>query len=193
MKNCKKKRDRKSKRYNDNGHMSKRIKTIVNIQENDKYISSSEIKKLIRNSNLDELQNIFDISKFYDNEFIKWLLFLYKNKTFIYTIDLNKVISKDEYKIEIEYSFFHYEDRFNYSKGYRIKNSNKNLLKYLIEHEVNIDEVIYKPYEIPLIYECESGNRDLVEYLLEHGADINKKNICGITSIFKACESGNKD
>jgi len=48
---------------------------------------------------MEELKNIFDISKFYNNEFIKWLLHLYKNKTFISLKDLNKVISKDEYKI----------------------------------------------------------------------------------------------
>ncbi|KAL6632450.1 hypothetical protein U3516DRAFT_735779 [Neocallimastix sp. 'constans'] len=71
--------DVKSKEYNDNGCTSKRLKIETYNRENDIYISSSEINKLIKNSNIDELKNIFYISKFYDNEFIKWLLLLHKN------------------------------------------------------------------------------------------------------------------
>jgi len=103
MNNSVQKRVIKSKEYNDNGHTSKRLKTETNNQKNDKFISSSEIKKLIKNSNIVELKHIFDISKFFDNEFIKWLLFLHKNKTFISIMDLNKIISKDEFKIKLNY------------------------------------------------------------------------------------------
>jgi len=36
-------------------------------------------------------------------KFIKWIHLLYENKTFTSIMDLNKVISKDEYKIIISY------------------------------------------------------------------------------------------
>ena len=89
-----------------NIHLSKRLKTIKNNQENDKYISSSEIKEIISNTkdtNMKKLKNIFNISKFYDNEFIKWILLLYKNKSFISIMDLNKEIFKYKYKIILDY------------------------------------------------------------------------------------------
>ena len=95
MNNNVQKRVIKYKEYNDNGHTSKRLKTEINNQKNDKFISSSEIKELIKNSNMEKLKHIFDISKFFDNEFIQWLLLLYKNKTFISIVDLDKVISKE--------------------------------------------------------------------------------------------------
>jgi len=70
----KKKKDINSEENNDDGSTSKRLKNKTSNQENDKYITSSEIKELIKNSNLEELKKIFDISKFYDNKFIKWLI-----------------------------------------------------------------------------------------------------------------------
>ena len=101
MNNLVKKRDKISDGYNDNGHRSKKLNTLTNNQENDKYITSSEIKELIKNSNWKELIKFFNISKFYDNEFIKCLLLLYKNKTPIK--NLNYEISKDKYKIILKY------------------------------------------------------------------------------------------
>jgi len=71
MNNHVKKRNIKYEEYNDNGYTSKILKIVTNNQENDLYITSSEIRKLIKNSNINKLKNIFDISKFYDNEFIK--------------------------------------------------------------------------------------------------------------------------
>ena len=97
MNNLVKKRDKISDGYNDNGHRFKKLKTLRNNQENDKYITTSEIKELIKNSNRKELIKFFNISKFYDNEFIKCLPLLYKNKTPIK--NLNYEISKDKYKI----------------------------------------------------------------------------------------------
>jgi len=83
-----------SKKYNE--CRFKILKTETNNQENDSYFTSSEIKELIKNSKLKELKNIFINSKFYDNEFIKYLLLLYKNKTPIK--NLNYEISKDKKK-----------------------------------------------------------------------------------------------
>jgi len=90
-----------SEKYNDNGCMSKILKTITNNQKNDSYITSSKIKELIKNSKLKKLKNIFNKSKIYDKEFIKCLLFLYKNKTPIK--NLNYEISKDKYKIILNF------------------------------------------------------------------------------------------
>jgi len=59
MNNCKKKRDIKSKKFNDNGHTSIRLKTLTSNEEDDLYITSSKIKDLIKNSNIKELKNIF--------------------------------------------------------------------------------------------------------------------------------------
>ncbi|KAG4081304.1 hypothetical protein H8356DRAFT_1760225 [Neocallimastix lanati (nom. inval.)] len=98
-----KKRDINSEEDNDNGHISKKLKTEIDNQENDLYVTSSEIKTLIKSSNMEKLKNFFNNSKFYDNEFIKWILLLYKNKTFISIADLDKEISKDEYKIVLIY------------------------------------------------------------------------------------------
>jgi len=135
MNNSLKKRDNKSEEDNDNELTSKKLKTGTNNQENGLYVTSSEIKELIKNSNMKELKNIFDISKFYDNEFIKWLLLLYKNKTFISIVDLDKEISKDEYKILliVENDYF-----FNTKVKYIIKDRNKILIKFLAKHEEDI-------------------------------------------------------
>ena len=187
MNNRVKKRDIKYEEYNDNKYTSKKLKIVTNNKENDLYISSSEIKKLIKNSNIKKLKNIFDISKFYDNEFIKSLLFLYKNKT--PTKNLNYEISKDKYKIILVYEK---ENNFYNKNNYIIDNENKNLLKYLVEHEVDINKVVYKNDKIPLFDACQSGNKDLVKYLVEHGADINKENEDIETPLFKAIESKNK-
>jgi len=135
MNNSLKKRDNKSEEDNDNELTSKKLKTGTNNQENGLYVTSSEIKELIKNSNMKELKNIFDISKFYDNELIKWLLHLYKNKTFISIVDLDKEISKDEYKILliVENDYF-----FNTKVKYIIKDRNKILIKFLAKHEEDI-------------------------------------------------------
>jgi len=177
-----------------NIHLSKRLKTITNNQENDKYISSSEIKEIISNTkdtNMKKLKNIFNISKFYDNKVIKWILLLYKNKSFISIMDLNEEISKDEYKIILDLKRWY---DFSLSDPYIIENGNENLLKFLVKHGVDIKSVGYKNGKIPLFDACESGNKDFVEYLIEHGEDINKEEIwSGRTPLFDACKSGNKD
>ena len=188
MNNRERKRDIKFEEYNDNGHTSKRLKTETNNQENDISITSSEIKELIKNSNMKELKNIFKISKFYDNEFIKCLLLLYKNKA--PAKNLNYEISKDKYKIKINWNKWY---SFSLSDTFTIENKNKNLLKFLLKHGVDINKVVYKNDKIPLFDACESGNIVSVEYLVEQGADVNKINEINETPLFYACKSGNKE
>jgi len=48
------------------------------------YIFSSLIKMLIEKNEMELLKIISDNLKFYDNDLIKWLLILYKNKINFY-------------------------------------------------------------------------------------------------------------
>jgi len=102
-------------------------------------------------------------------------------------MDLNNESYKNEYKIEINCPSFHEEDKFYNKRGFRIENSNKNLLKYLVEHGADINkENIFG--EIPLFKACKSGNKDIVEYLVEQveqRANINKENEIGETPLFR--------
>ncbi|KAG4086941.1 ankyrin [Neocallimastix lanati (nom. inval.)] len=175
------------------------------------YITSSEIKELIKNSNFEELKNIFNVSKFYNDEFIKCLLILYKNKTPIK--NLNYEISKDKYKIllDIKKGYF-----FSLRDTYIIENENEILLKFLVNHGVDISKIFYKNNKMPLFDLCEmehganinkdnnyiekvlfkaieSGNNYLVKRLVENGLDINKENEYGETLLIKIFDSGNKD
>jgi len=188
MNNYEKKINIKSEEYNNNWHTSKRLKTQTNNQENDINITSSEIKELIKNLNLRKLKKFFNISKFYDNEFIKHLLFLYKNKT--PTKNLNYEISKDKYKIILNWDKW---DDFSWIDTYIIGYGNINLFKLLLRHGVDINKIFYEDREAPLFDACESVNIDLIEFLVENGADINKENNVGETPLFYVCESGNKD
>ena len=60
------------------------LEILINKNHNDLYISSSLIKLLIEKNEMVLLKIIFDNLKIYDNDFIKWLLFLYKNKIFYF-------------------------------------------------------------------------------------------------------------
>jgi len=139
------------------------------------------------------LKIIFDNSKFYDNDFIKHLIYLYKYKTLISTKELNQEISKDKYKILIDYkSSVIFFNSLRHRKTFEIKNMNKTLIYYLVEHGIDINkDNLFK--ETPLFYACESGNKDLVKYLVKHGTDINKENRNGESVLLIAYESGNKD
>ncbi|KAG4092683.1 ankyrin repeat-containing domain protein [Neocallimastix lanati (nom. inval.)] len=165
------------KTYNEKKLTPKILENLINNNHHDLYISSSLIKLLIKENEIELLNIIFDNLKFYDNDFIKWLLLLYKNKNYISPNNLNQKISKKEYKIIIDH---------------KKENMNKNLIYYLIEHGVDINnKKMFK--ETPLFYACRRRNKDLVEYLVERGADINKENKDGETVLFIACKRGNKN
>jgi len=65
--------------------------------------------------------------------------------------------------------------------------NNKNTIKYLIEHGVDINKE-KKDGNTPLISacECESNKKIIVSYLIEHGADIKKENIKSFTILIFA-------
>jgi len=52
---------------------------------------------------------------------------------------------------------------------------NKNLINYLVEHELDINKENQNG-KTSLLNACRSGNEDLVQYLVDHRADINKEN-----------------
>ncbi|KAL6632462.1 ankyrin repeat-containing domain protein [Neocallimastix sp. 'constans'] len=147
-----------------NIHLSKRLKTITNNQENDKYISSSEIKEIISNTkdtNMKKLKNIFNISKFYDN----------KNNCSLSHIPGIQPYSLVKHGVDIN------EEKWNSETPLfcAIKSRNRYLVKYLVEHGADINKE-NKEFETPLFGAINSGNKELVVYLVEHGADINKRN-----------------
>ena len=97
-------KDKLLEKYNENKKITPEVlKILINENYNDLYISSSLIKLLIKKNKMVLLKNIFDNLKIYDNDFIKWLLLLYKNKSSISTEKLNQEISEDKYKIIIDY------------------------------------------------------------------------------------------
>ena len=69
----------------------------------------------------------------------------------------------------------------------------KILLKYLGEHEVDINKIVYKNVKIHLFDTCQSSNKNLIKYLLDYGVKMEKENKNNETPLFKACEIGNKD
>ncbi|KAG4099164.1 hypothetical protein H8356DRAFT_1329964 [Neocallimastix lanati (nom. inval.)] len=65
------------------------LENLINDNHHDLYISSSLIKLLLKVNEMELLKIIFDNSKIYNNDFIKWLLLLYMNKAFISIKELN--------------------------------------------------------------------------------------------------------
>jgi len=76
-----------------------------------------------------------------------------------------------------------------------MENRNKILLKFLVKHGMDVNKIVYKNGEIPLINACRSGNKDKIEYLLvEPGAYTNKVNKwSNKTPLLKAIKCRNKE
>eukprot|EP00833_Pecoramyces_ruminatium_P003345 jgi/Orpsp1_1/1177377/evm.model.c7180000061226.1 len=158
-------------------------------------ISSNLIKILLKNNNIKLLDIIFNFNKFFDNEYIKKLLFLYQKRISISTSDLNKQFEKYKIKISTDDCFlsdFDKPDSVIYLFS-TCKNGNENLVKYLIKQGADINKKKKRGGETPFFYACKSGNENLVKYLIEQGADINKVNVVGETILFYACKSGNEN
>jgi len=158
-------------------------------------LSSNLIKNLIKAKDTFLLDIIFIHLKFYDNEFILQLLLYYKNETVISSSDLNQQISIEKFKISINCSCGIDKYLINECNKDDIDDININIIKYLIEHGVDINKEDFDG-ETPLFGAYKKGNEIVVEYLVDHGADINKEIINfffkGETPLFRACESGNE-
>jgi len=155
-------------------------------------ISSSLIKKLMKENNKELLELLFkNHLKCFDNTFIIKLLKYYKNKIQISTCNFYTLINNDKYKISTKLN-----DNFNrYDSSYYLfnacKSGNETAVKFLLEHGADIS-ITDKDNRIALCKACESGNLELVKYLVHFGADINNENNYGITHIYFSTFTGIK-
>ncbi|KAG4101209.1 hypothetical protein H8356DRAFT_279471 [Neocallimastix lanati (nom. inval.)] len=136
-------------------------------------ISTKLIKILINYSQIQLLDAIFNNYKFFDNEFIKNLLYFYKYKNPISTMKLNQLFKKYEFKSFVE------ESKFNISKFSLIKYlfaackfGSIYALKYFISLGIDINGINHFG-ETTLHYACKLENMDIVRYLVKHDANIN--------------------
>ncbi|KAG4086158.1 hypothetical protein H8356DRAFT_1357339 [Neocallimastix lanati (nom. inval.)] len=100
------------------------------------YISSSLLKKLIIKNEIQLLNIIFGNFKFYGNDFIKMLLFQYKNKISTSLTSVNGIMSNDQYNISINHSTENFQDYF----VKLCKDGKDNIIKYLIEHGADVNK-----------------------------------------------------
>jgi len=145
---------------------------------------------LFNENNNGLLDDIFDHIKIYDNEFIKVLLYHYRNKAEISISDMNRYISNDKYKILTT----DLDNQCGCGKYLSIecsrgKEINSTKVEFLVEHGADINGKDNLG-ETPLIKACRSGKEAIVKYFIEHGADVNKKNKRGETPLIISCEMG---
>ena len=177
--------------YNKSELNSERFKFIIENFTAYLTISSSLIKKLMKDNNKELLEILFkNHLKFFDNNFILNLLNYYKNRIPLSNYELYPLINNDKYKISTEWN----ENYDQYDSSYYLfnacKSGNEAAVKFLIEYGADVT-IKDKDNRIVLAKACESGNLHLVKYLVHLGADINNENNYGATHIFNACLSGN--
>jgi len=177
--------------YNKNELNSERLQFIIETCTAYLNISSSLIKKLMKNNDKELLEILFNSHlKFFDVEFILNLLKYYGNKTPISDTELYSLINNDKYKISTEWN-----ENFNrYHSSYYLfnacKSGNAAAVKFLLEHGADL-KIKDKNNSIALASACNSGNLQLVKYLVYFGADVHNVNNLGETHLFDACHSGN--
>jgi len=155
-------------------------------------ITTTLIKKLMKDNNVGLLDIIFNHLKFFDNETIMNFLLYHKNKTPISTKDLNQQISNEKNKILTHTTYSNNSDKYLFNA---CNSGNETIVKRLVKYGVDINSVHNEVYtgSTPFFYAGKSGNLSLVKYLIKLGADIHKENKKGETIIFSSCESGNED
>ncbi|KAL6597291.1 ankyrin repeat-containing domain protein [Neocallimastix sp. 'constans'] len=148
------------------------------------------------------LDVIFNHIKIYDNEFIKLLLFHYRDKVEIPISDLNQYISVEKHKI-LTYDSDYQSGCGKYlltecNRGKKI-NSTKD--EFLVEYGTDINEKVEHGADVnkkdnwsqtPLFISCEKGNEAIVKYIVEKGTYVNKENTRGETLLFISCKNGNE-
>jgi len=190
------------KLYNKNLLTSESLQFIIDNYIDDITISSTLIKKLIKDNNLKLLEIIFKKFKFYNNKFILKLLYYYKSRKPVTTSELNQQISSEKYKIIFNEEILEYPEEKNdiwlKNTSLYVKSAclagNVHIVKYLINHGVSINGTGCFD-NTPLHYACKNSsnnNETIVKYLVDHGADINKVNWNEETPLFKACEIKNE-
>jgi len=180
--------------YNKHELSSKRLQFIMKNCSKYLNISSTFIRQLFKNDNVNLLDIIFDNFKFFDNEFINKLLFYYKNKIPLSSSVFNQLISNKEFYI----SSTNNKDNQNIQNDSSFKylliafeKKNIFMVKYVVEQGADINKT-NENYETPFFYACERGNKTIVKYLVEQGANINEEKGNGETPLFYAIKSGNE-
>jgi len=177
--------------YNENKLNSERFQFVIENCTDFLKISSSLIKKLIKDNNEELLEILFkNYIRFYDNQFILNLLIYYKNKTPISNFELYSVINNDKYKISIKLdkTFPRYDSSYYLFNA--CQSGNEAAVKFLLKHGANL--AINKGNKnnvTPLFAACQKGHIAVVKYLVEQGADINKENKDGYTPLLIACRN----
>ena len=144
------KRDITLKTYDNNKFSSKVFKFILKINKDD-LISSALIKRFIEDNNNKLLNIIFKNMKFYNDEFIKELLFRYKNKQGISKENLKHHISNNKFKIKVMKDVKNNTDFLNQV----ILDKKKHLIQYLIVHGTDINKENYLG-ETPFVVEIKN-------------------------------------
>jgi len=177
--------------FNQNLLTRKRLNFIIENCTECLYISSSLIKKLIKEDNTRLLDIIFSHIRFFDNEFILNLLIHYKNQMPIKSAEFNRKIK-------------YYEIYKNKNEAYlsnMCERGNKYAVKYLVKHGADVNKRDCDG-NLPLTIACKNGNEKIVKYLIKHRAKINQLDyrplhypnstlyLDGKTPLIYACEKG---
>jgi len=146
-------------------------------------ISSSLIKKLLKEDNITLLDIVFSHIKIYGNELIKTFLICYNNKNAISHSKLMELISKEKYVIQKENGLYLIN---------ACKSKNEVIVKFLVKHgaDINKEDEYGKT---PLFYACLEGHENIVKYLIKYGAEINKSDLTDGTPLFDACDKGHEN
>ena len=67
---------------------------------------------------------------------------------------------------------------------------NIDVVKYLAQQCRNVDIVRNHAQETPLWVACFAGNLPVVDFLMEQGANVNARNVKGVSPFFMACAQG---
>jgi len=127
--------------YKNNLLTFKRLKFILEKCINYLFISNSLIKRLMSCNDIELLRIIFNSINFFDTDFIKIMLFYYKNKTPIAKADFIQQIKN--YKVMINEDIFekfylYYDcDVFLF---YACNSGNEYFVKFLIRHGANVNK-----------------------------------------------------
>jgi len=157
--------------YNKNSLTSKGLKFIIRKCSDYFDVSTTLIKELIKDNNVELLNAIFEIIKIYDVELILNFLFHYRNKKPLSSSGLSELISNEKYKVPI---FHETGTLYKSPLFFACESGNESIAKYLIKLGFDFKE--HNEYgETAFLYACKSGNLNLVKYLVEHGADINSE------------------
>jgi len=149
--------------------LTKEILRNIIIFQNSFKITTELIILLIHNNEKELLSLIYNGFSF-NNVFVTKFLYYYKHKKKLSNLQIQHLINYEYQKIGL--------NQCNNSSQYTpliyaIERSNEEIVNYLIEIGINLDE--HNKYgNTPLIIACEYGKENIVKCLIDHGANTNK-------------------